>query len=348
MVNGSDYIFEFDARADGSKIVEAKVGQDQSPYVNYSQSTYYNLGRTNKHFTWEFTMEDPSDLNARVVFNMGTSTAPVYLDNISVRQKIQQWAFNKDGNRIPGTIQCEEYDFGGEGLAYHDDSVKDGDTSYRPEDTVDVEAASDEGGGYNVGWTEDDEWLEYTVNVESGLYDIEYRTASDPGGCVLRAVLDDHYLAEFYVPATGGWQSWISLVQNGIWLNGGQNRVLRLEIVKGNQNLNWIKFTKLNTNAGDKSAIPTTIRLSHNYPNPFNQATTVDYQLTASSHVRIEVVDVLGRHVKILMDGKQPAGDYQIKWNGVDEGGLNQASGIYILSVQAGSIHAQRKVILLR
>jgi hypothetical protein len=347
LVRGDNYIFEFDAYADATRTIEAKVGQDQSPFTNYSKSTYFNLRRVLSHFTWEFEMDDPSDFNARVVFNMGNSGSAVYLDNISLRQKLEQWTYNAS-NAIPGTIQCEEYDFGGEGNAYHDDSSKDGDTGFRPEDNVDVEPATDAGDGYNVGWTQSGEWLEYTVDVESGLYQIEYRTASDPGGGVLRVLLDGSELCTFNVPATGGWQDYVTLRQSGIWIDGGEDLVLRLEIVEGNQNLNWIRFSKMTSAVEDKPALPEAYRLSRNYPNPFNPETRIDYQLPENNYVLIEVVDILGRHVKTLVNRIRSAGRYQTTWNGSNESGQAEASGVYFISMRAGSFHEVRKITLLR
>jgi hypothetical protein len=347
LVRGDDYIFEFDAHADATRVIEAKVGQDQTPFTNYSKSTYFNLRRSSTHFTWEFEMEDPSDFNARVVFNMGNSGTAVYLDNISLRQKLEQWTYNAS-NTIPGTIQCEEYDFGGEGNAYHDDSSKSGDTDFRPEDNVDVEPTTDAGEGYNVGWTASGEWLEYTVDVEPGIYQILYRTASNPGGGVLRVLLDGEQLCEFNVPATGDWQNFVTLYKSDIWIDGGENRVLRLEIIEGNQNLNWIRFTKQNTGIEERQTLPDTYLLSQNYPNPFNPETQIAYQLPERCDVFIEVIDILGRHVSTLVDRSQEPGYYHAKWNGLNDRGVKEATGLYLISMKAGSFHAVRKLTLLR
>ena len=98
----------------------------------------------------------------------------------------------------------------------------------------------------------------------------------------------------------------------------------------------------------DKSLSPEAYQLSHNYPNPFNPETGIDYQLPESSHVVIDVVDILGRHVKTLVNQRRQPGRYHVIWNGINERGLNQASGVYIISMQAGSFHAVRKMTLLR
>ncbi len=86
---------------------------------------------------------------------------------------------------IPGRIEAEDYDSGGEGIAYHDVDASNNGGKYRS-DGVDIENTSDAGGGYNVGWIRNDEWLEYTVDVaEDGDYDFDVRVASSSAGGTL-------------------------------------------------------------------------------------------------------------------------------------------------------------------
>jgi len=84
LVRGKQYVFEFDAWSDLPRIIEAKVGQDESPWTNYSKIGYSSITPNPTHFRYPFTMQDPSDYNARVVFNMGTSSFDVYIDNVSL------------------------------------------------------------------------------------------------------------------------------------------------------------------------------------------------------------------------------------------------------------------------
>ena len=85
LIQGKTYRFEFDAWADAPKTINAKVGQDESPYTNYSRIGLSALARSKKHFVYEFEMEYPSDGNGRVVFNVGESDDDVYLDNVSLK-----------------------------------------------------------------------------------------------------------------------------------------------------------------------------------------------------------------------------------------------------------------------
>jgi len=84
LVRGKEYLFEFDAWSDMPRIIEAKVGQDESPWTNYSKIGYSSITPNPTHFRYPFTMQDASDYNARVVFNAGTSDIDVYIDNVSL------------------------------------------------------------------------------------------------------------------------------------------------------------------------------------------------------------------------------------------------------------------------
>ncbi|MBN1479496.1 aryl-sulfate sulfotransferase [candidate division KSB1 bacterium] len=85
LITGQKYLFEFDAWADAPKTIEAKVGQDEGPWTNYSGIGLSGLARSKKHFSYQFTMEQPTDPNGRVVFNVGDSEPDVYLDNVTLK-----------------------------------------------------------------------------------------------------------------------------------------------------------------------------------------------------------------------------------------------------------------------
>ncbi len=330
LVQGEEYLFEFDAWADADRLIEAKVGQDGGSYLNYSKLGYSYITTQNQHFEYTFTMDDPSDLNSRVVFNTGTSDIDVYIDNISLKQKINQSSYTGSPQALPGKIECEEYDFGGEGTAYHDDNVKDGDLSFRPEDNVDVEVTPDNSNGYNVGWTNDGEWLEYTVHVEPGTYNIEYRTASEPGGGILKVILDGDSLTQFDVESTGGWQEWESLTKTGIDIKGGNNLILRLEIVSGDMNLNWIKFIKTASAVNIDNHLPLKFELSGNYPNPFNSETVISFSTQGTSRVKMNLYNILGKFEQELCNTNYDEGHHQIRFNG-----NNLSTGIHICVMEA-------------
>jgi M6 family metalloprotease-like protein len=156
---------------------------------------------------------------------------------------------------LPGTFQAEDFDNGGEGIAYHDNSSGNSGHAYRDTD-VDVEASRDAGGGFNVGWVGAGEWVNYTVSVETtGIYTIEIRIASPSAGGTFHVEANDvDATGSIAVPNTGGWQTWTTLKRTNVTLVAGI-QVVRLmmdgvaEATGAVGNVNWIRVT-LNAASG--------------------------------------------------------------------------------------------------
>jgi hypothetical protein len=93
---------------------------------------------------------------------------------------------------------------------------------------------------------------------------------------------------------------------------------------------------------------PVEFTLSHNYPNPFNPSTTIKYTLPHHAHVKINIVDLLGRTVRRLVSGEKAAGTHVISWNGKDQKGTPVPSGVYLYSMTSEGFRMTRKLSLLR
>src|SRR5690349_3708514 len=88
------------------------------------------------------------------------------VESLESRTFLSSVPFNNVPAAVPGTIQFENFDQGGEGVAYHDTTAANEGGQYRGQ-AVDMGAANDAGGGYFVGWTNPGEWDNYTINVAS-------------------------------------------------------------------------------------------------------------------------------------------------------------------------------------
>ena len=76
--------------------------------------------------------------------------------------------------------------------------------------------------------------------------------------------------------------------------------------------------------------LPHEFKLNQNYPNPFNPSTMIRYALPRRSNVDIEVFNMMGQKIALLVQDRQAAGEYQVLWNGGDSAGMQVASGAYI------------------
>ena len=91
------------------------------------------------------------------------------------------------------------------------------------------------------------------------------------------------------------------------------------------------------------STIPTRFDLSQNYPNPFNPTTKINYELPITNDVELIIYNALGQKVAILVDEKQSAGSYEVKWDASD-----QPSGVYYYRLTTGQFVDVKKMVLLK
>ncbi len=89
-------------------------------------------------------------------------------------------------------------------------------------------------------------------------------------------------------------------------------------------------------------------RLLSNYPNPFNAATTIRYELNQPARISLKIYNTTGQLIKTLENGVKQAGNYKVKWDGTNEHGQAVASGIYFYRLQVEKQTKMRKMILLR
>jgi len=99
---------------------------------------------------------------------------------------------------------------------------------------------------------------------------------------------------------------------------------------------------------GDAPQLPTDFAVSLNYPNPFNPATTISYQLPQAADVKLAIYNVLGQQVRTLVSGQMPAGYHRAVWDGRNEAGVQVGSGVYIYIFEAGEFKQVRKMILMK
>jgi len=77
--------------------------------------------------------------------------------------------------------------------------------------------------------------------------------------------------------------------------------------------------------------LPDKFELYQNYPNPFNPTTTIGFDVpNANSHVRLEIFNILGQRVKMLVNNVYSAGRYKVIWDGTNDAGMQVSTGVYI------------------
>ena len=252
---------------------------------------------------------------------------------------------------VPGLVQAEFYDLGGEGVAYHDKDAINWGVPFRSNEGVDIEASNDPGGGYDIGWIEDGEWVEYTLNVPTaGLYDVVPYVASVPGGGSLHIEFNGVDLTgNVSIPVTGGWQFWEEVVIPNVYLNAGE-QVMHVVFHFGQFNLNWIDLRPAVTAIGEDAGVPLHFELQQNYPNPFNPSTQIAFQMPYSGKATLKIYNVLGEEVATLVNRQLAAGQHHYTWHAAQ-----YTSGVYYYRLTVDSPNGQserfdktKKMVLLK
>ena len=93
---------------------------------------------------------------------------------------------------------------------------------------------------------------------------------------------------------------------------------------------------------------PAAFDLAGNFPNPFNPKTSISFSLRNEGHAELEILDVRGRRVALLMNETLGAGHHQVSWDGSDDAGEPMASGVYFARLSRGAESARQKMVLLK
>lgn len=221
---------------------------------------------------------------------------------------------------IPGKIEAEDFDVNGEGLSFHDvDNINEG-AEYRTSG-VDIEKSTDVGLGFNVGYVENGEWLNYLIDsVTLGNYDIALRTASNTTSSKrIDVYIDDVKVGNVTPTNTGGWQNWETHYIEDVVINDNTSKLLKLKFVGLDFNINWIEFISINTSS-QETGLNNTLKAWYNGN---NQQITISMN-EVMSQATVQIFNILG----------QPF--YQKNLNGftkMEVDAVSWPAGIYLVTV---------------
>jgi hypothetical protein len=177
---------------------------------------------------------------------------------------------------VPGVVQAENYDTGGQGAAYNVTSTNGTANSYRS-DGIDLETTSDTGGGYDLGWTSGGQWFRYTVNAASaGTYTVSFRVAAPSAvtdALHLSSASGANLSGNVSIPATGGWQNWTTVTAT-VQLAAGQ-QTLAVDEDNGGWNLNYMSFAGGGGTSSPLTASPSSLSFGSATVGSTSSASTV-------------------------------------------------------------------------
>ncbi len=260
-----------------------------------TNSGWSRLAATPKSSTHFFdeTVAGGNDYYYRVAAQFSDGAAWIsYPQRVTIRPTVRS-NFPGSPFSIPGTIEAEDFDIGGEGLTYHDSDPQNVGGAYRMAEGVDIESRPD--GGFHIAYVEAGEWLEYTVDVQqSGPYTVTTSVASLDGGGRMSLQFGDGHIRSVRAPTTGSWTSFEE-VTSEFDLAAGQ-QVMRFTIQIANP-FNVDRFSIAPTGTSNSTDAPVAGGFSV-YPNPVSSQLTVAaiddaHRLPPDSNVIVR--DLLGR-----------------------------------------------------
>ena len=124
---------------------------------------------------------------------------------------------------VPGTFQAEDFNDGGEGVAYHDNVAGNAGGQYRTSEDVDIITATGNGTGYVVNNFETGEWLNYTISASSTRsYNVSLNVSSEFTGTTFHIEVDGvNVSGSVTVPNTGSWSTFQPVTVTGVNLTAG-------------------------------------------------------------------------------------------------------------------------------
>ena len=199
--------------------------------------------------------------------------AEVFSDSVMVRVLVEQTAFNNAPQQIPGVVEMEFFDEGGEGYAYHDEDIDNKGNSYRMNEDVDIAYLSSD--SYALGWTLKGEWVEYTVDVlKNAKYQFSANVASGLDGSGFILYVDDMPVSDFVeVPNTGSWTAYSSVVDTTEDILPGSH-ILKLYIAGSYCNIDNITFTAIDSTESCSNVVNASRFML--FPNPASDVVFID------------------------------------------------------------------------
>jgi PKD repeat protein len=341
-------------------LLNADKTQGKSPLtIRFKASNSFDRNELSLRYNWTFdTFGTSSQADTTVTF-LDAGEYMVYLeventdnyrsqDSIKVTVLPNGSPYGGTPVSIPGTIQAENYDIGGEGIAYHDMDANN--QFYRSGEGVDL---SGDGGKIHVNWIVAGEWIEYTFKVnEVGNYRFTTHAATVPGFGNFTIFIDNEDVSgKKQVRGTGSFINFVGIDVGPVTLSEGTH-IMRYEFDTDydSEVNNWLfsldktVVTKVAGTSNEEEEIQIDeFSLAQNYPNPFNPNTQINFSLPQSGQVQLRVYNTLGQQVSVLVDERRNAGAHSIRF---DASAL--ASGIYVYELRFNGFVLTNKMILLK
>ena len=243
---------------------------------------------------------------------------------------------------IAGTVMAENYDTGGQGVAYNVSSINGSDNGYRS-DGVDLELSSAPATGNDIGWTAAGQWFNYTVNVATaGTYTVNFLVSDGSGASVSDAFhlsnsSGANLTGSVAVPNTGGWQAWTTVTASVTLPAGVQTLTLNQDAA--GWNVNSMNFTLAAATCTSAPSAPTGLTAS----GTSSSSTTLSWTGPAPSNCAISNYTILENGASVgtsttpsfTVAGLSPSTTYSFTVEATDTAGTSPESSVLTVTTAA-------------
>jgi photosystem II stability/assembly factor-like uncharacterized protein len=307
----------------------------------------FQLVVTETHFEYPTITWSSSDTTIAKVDSTGlvtalaqgsaTITATIFENSAKLSCTItingEKKPFGEIPRPIPGIIEVEDFDEGGQGIGYNDATIINEGGEYRINESVGIQKCGE--GGFNVGWIDGGEWLSYSVVVGStAKYDINVRTAVN-AAAKIEIVFSNGEITtgEISLSPSGGWQAWKTFTKKGVQLNAGEQDMKVLFKTSG-FNLNYIDIQPAPLVSVNQLAGESNISM---FPNPFEKGTLTIETSNINQSVKLSIHSCDGR---TIFNGNYAANDKI----GINRGVFSK--GIYLINLSSNDYTESMKLIV--
>ena len=259
---------------------------------------------TNLSVLWSSSNPSIASVSKGVVTAIGPGVATITATSVDQSKTascvvncnaITQRSFTGLPQSIKGNIEFEDFDTGGEGVAYHDSSAGNVVGTYRPNDNVDIITSTDTGAGYCVNNTDVGEWMKYSVNVPTaGSYKISVRYAANTASNVHFEVDGVNLTGTINLPVTyTGTTLVYKTITTTINLNAG-NQALKFVVENGNSSLNFFNLTPATGITQFESRDTKSFKI---FPNPSKDQLYIEFNCNNNQKIICRIIDSTGKIV---------------------------------------------------
>ncbi|MES2775594.1 MAG: PQQ-dependent sugar dehydrogenase [Bacteroidota bacterium] len=333
--------------AGATALATTSVTDVAGKYYIWDVTNYINAEKAAGRNLVSFNFKNLANAASQLSWN--TKETGTNAPQLEVITSNAQMPFFGTAMSLPGKVEVENYDFGGQNIAYNDLTTGNAGNAYRTSENVDIQAGTDGGVAiYNMGYAAAGEWMEYTVDVATeGTYSFQARVASTFAGKSFHIEMDGVNITNsIVVPNTGAWQTWATVTIPNISLSTGQ-KTMRIVLDTDNLNIDYINvvltaagqaafseetdiIVKENTEKGRTTTI---------YPNPTDGMITVGTDVAETTTVGIMIYNNNGGLV-LSKSYESTKGRFE---KSLDVRSL--PAGTYIIQIKKGSVSESMKLV---